>query len=92
MQRNAARAGMGELFEQVFGWTAAVTDELAPADVEGWDSLAHVTLVFAIEKRFGIKFTGAEIANAATAGDLIDLVVAKTAGTGMTDARSVSSG
>ena len=39
--------------------------ELAPTmrqdDVEGWDSLAHIQLVLALGKRFGVKFTTKEV-------------------------------
>lgn len=44
--------------------------------------------MFAIEKRFGIKLTGAEIADAASAGELIRLVVAKTADSSAAEVKS----
>jgi acyl carrier protein len=44
------------------------------ADVEGWDSLAHVTLLINIEKEFGVKFSSAEVASLKTVGDLEDLI------------------
>jgi acyl carrier protein len=31
------------------------------ADVDGWDSMMHINLIIAIEKRFGVKFAAAEI-------------------------------
>jgi len=55
--------------------------ELSPnftaSDVEGWDSLAHITLMFSIEQEFGIQFTGAEFAEVKTVGDLVALVESK---------------
>jgi acyl carrier protein len=51
------------VMQQVFGDPALVlNDAMTADDIEGWDSLAHVNLVIAIEKRFGIKFAMAEIA------------------------------
>jgi acyl carrier protein len=48
---------------------------LAPAttaeDVEAWDSLTHVQLMVAIEKRFGIKFSSREISRFQNVGELL---------------------
>ena len=33
-------------------------------DLPDWDSVAHVTIVLAVEKEFKVKFKGAEIATA----------------------------
>ncbi len=38
-----------------------VTDETTATDIPGWDSLAHVNLIIAVEKAFGIRFAAAEI-------------------------------
>ena len=78
MEREEVRAALGEVFEQVFGRPVAVRDALTAADVEGWDSLAHVTLMLAIERRFGVRFTGGEIASGETCGDLIELIGSKS--------------
>jgi acyl carrier protein len=53
-----------EVFRDVFGNDElTLTDEMTADDVDGWDSLAHLNLIIAIEKRFGIKFANAEISN-----------------------------
>ena len=72
------REALQEIFRQVFDTDILLSDDLTPSVVDGWDSLAHVTLIFAVEKRFGVKFTGNEIANAECVGDFIELVTAKT--------------
>jgi acyl carrier protein len=41
--------------------TLVVHDSTTAAEVEGWDSLMHINLIIAIEKRFGVKFATAEI-------------------------------
>jgi len=56
------------------------TPELAAADVEGWDSLAHVRLILAIEKAFAIKFKAAEISGFKNVGDLANSISAKLSG------------
>lgn len=47
-------------------------------DVEGWDSLMHVTLIVNIEKAFGIKFSSSEVASLQNVGELIDLINARS--------------
>lgn len=78
MDREAIRCTLQEVFEQVFGRPVELRDKLTATDVEGWDSLAHVTLMLAVERKFDVRFTGAEIASGETVGDLIDLLAAKT--------------
>lgn len=45
--------------------------------VDGWDSLSHIDIIVGIEKRFGIRFTSAEIASFKNVGDLVDCIVKK---------------
>lgn len=57
-----------------------ITPATTAEDVEEWDSLSHVRLVVAVERRFGIKFKNAEIEGLKTVGDLVNLIEAKKAG------------
>ena len=56
----------------------AINTETSAKDIEGWDSLAHITLIVAIEKKFGIKFKLAELQELSNVGDILALVKAKT--------------
>lgn len=47
--------------------------------VEDWDSLAHINLVTAIEKRYKIKFALGELQDLKNVGEMIDLIAAKLA-------------
>jgi acyl carrier protein len=67
------------VFEQVLGRRVDLRDETTAADVDGWDSIAHVLLVLASEKEFDVRFESSEIANAANVGEFVDLVEVKTA-------------
>jgi acyl carrier protein len=68
-----------EVFRDVFDDDQLVLTEAATAaDVDGWDSLNHVNLIIALEKRFGIKFANAEISRLKgddqNVGSLVELV------------------
>jgi acyl carrier protein len=51
--------------------------ETKASDVEGWDSLAHINLVTAVEKRYKIKFALGELQDLKSVGDMADLIVKK---------------
>jgi acyl carrier protein len=53
-------------------------DEMAAADVDGWDSLTHMVIITEIEKLFQIKFRLKEINKLNNLGNLIELVQSKT--------------
>ena len=46
-------------------------------DVEGWDSLSHINLILAVEAKFKVKFTRAELTNMKNVGDMLRTVTAK---------------
>ena len=48
----------------------ALQDDTTPSEVPGWDSLAQVNILFAIEDEFDIEFTDDEIAGFGTVGAL----------------------
>jgi acyl carrier protein len=48
-------------------------------DIEEWDSLSHIRLIVAIERKFKVKFKNSEIESLKRVGDLVALVQAKVA-------------
>lgn len=54
-----------------------ITRESNASTVEDWDSLAHVNLVTAIEKRYKIRFALGELQELKNVGDMIDLMKTK---------------
>jgi acyl carrier protein len=57
------RERLEELFREVFGDDGIIlTDETTAHDISGWDSVAHINLMCSIEQRFGVQFTGNELA------------------------------
>ena len=57
----------------------SVNPETTAKDVEGWDSLSHIRLIVAIERKFNVKFRNAEIEGLKRVGDLVALIEEKTA-------------
>ena len=43
--------------------------ETRPSDVPGWDSLANVNIVFAVEEEFEVEFTDEELKSFGTIGE-----------------------
>jgi acyl carrier protein len=73
-------ARLNEIFRDVFeDDELEVTRETTAQDIEGWDSLMHVTLIVNVEKSFGIRFGSAEVASLQNVGQLADLVASRTA-------------
>jgi len=82
MTRDEIRDQVQRVFREVFGDESLVLQEAMTAnDVEGWDSLMHVNLIIALEKRLGIRFATAEISRLSDQGQnvgaLIELVTRK---------------
>lgn len=77
------RERLQTIFRQVFSDPELVLrDEMTGADVDGWDSLAHINLIIAVEKGMGIKFATAEISRmkepGQNVGTFIQLIDSKT--------------
>ena len=69
------------LFQDVFDdEELTVTRDTSAPDVEGWDSLAHVSLIVAAEQRFGVKFRTAELESLRNVGHFAQLISSKLNG------------
>ena len=51
-----------------------LTEDTILADVEEWDSLATLSLLAEMRKRFGIKLTTAEIKKFETVSDILQII------------------
>lgn len=51
-----------------------LTADTLPREVEGWDSLANVSIVFALEEQFRVRLSDALAAGFETVGDLACLI------------------
>ncbi len=68
------------VFEEVFDRRVELRESTTAADVEEWDSIAHVTLILATEEEFGVRFDSSEIANASDVGEFVGLIETKQGG------------
>jgi acyl carrier protein len=50
------------------------TETTTAKEVEGWDSITHVLIIVAVEKKFRVKFTAGEIQQLHNVGDLAALI------------------
>jgi acyl carrier protein len=60
--------------------TLVATPELTAHDVKDWDSVSHITLIVAVEERFGIKFKTAEVEKMKDVGQMVERIETKLAG------------
>jgi acyl carrier protein len=66
------------VFREVFDRDDLVIyNEMQAKDVEGWDSLTHITLIMTIEDTFEIKFTTREVMGFQNVGEMLDCLRGK---------------
>ena len=69
---------LSEIFADVLARPALIlTESDTPATVPGWDSLAHITVMLAVEHTFGFKLRTAEIAKLQQVGELVTTIMAR---------------
>lgn len=70
---------LSEVFRTVFDNDDIIlTPQLTADDIDEWDSLSHINLMFAIELAFDISFDQSEIQNFANVGELMASIEQKT--------------
>ncbi|MEE3499199.1 MAG: acyl carrier protein [Ruminococcus bromii] len=75
MSRDEIFTRLNEVFQDVFGDDdITVTDETTAADVEGWDSLRHITLLAAVEDEFDIEFSMGQTVKMKNVGEMVDYI------------------
>lgn len=66
------------IFDKVFSENNfTFNKKLSAKDIEEWDSLTHINLIVAIEKKFKISFTLNELEEQNNVGDTIDIILKK---------------
>jgi acyl carrier protein len=69
------------ILRDVFDDDTLVAEKTLTADrVDGWDSFAHLRLMFAVESGFAVKFSASQIASFQNVGELAETIHSKLAG------------
>ena len=75
MSREEIFERLNAVFRDVFGDDGiTVCDETTAADIEGWDSLRHITLLAAIEDEFDIEFSMGQTVKMKNVGEMADYI------------------
>lgn len=74
MSRAEIYEKLADVFEDVFDERIEITDGMTAADVDGWDSLTHISLISAVEDEFDIKFDMKAVHSLKNVGDMVDLI------------------
>lgn len=56
-----------------------ISAETTAADVPGWDSFAHINLIFALEHEFKVKFALGEMQELKNVGEMAHVIITKMA-------------
>ncbi len=73
MERQEILEQLNEIFIDVLDLDECnLTDETSANDIEEWDSLSHIQIIVAIEKKFKIKFTSLEIMKWNNVGEMVN--------------------
>ncbi len=76
MTREEVYERLNAVFADVFDDDElTVNDETTAADVDGWDSLMHITLIDAVEEEFDISFDMKTIVKLKNVGEMVDRIL-----------------
>jgi acyl carrier protein len=80
---NQLQSDLQNVFRIVFDDDdLVITDATLAVELNGWDSVAHINLISAIEERFGVEFAAVEIAalrrTGQNVGAMVQLLATKT--------------
>ena len=75
MNREEIYERLNTVFQDVFGDDElTVNDSTTAHDVDGWDSLRHITLLAAIEDEFDIEFSMGQTVSMKNVGEMVDYI------------------
>lgn len=76
MTREEVFEKLNQVFEDVFDdEEIRVNDSTTSEDIEDWDSLEHINLIVAVEKKFGMKFNMGEVTTMKNVGEMADIIL-----------------
>ena len=64
------------IFREVFDDdTLKISEKTTAKDVDGWDSLMHITLIDAVEEEFDISFDMKTVVKLKNVGEMVDVIM-----------------
>lgn len=76
MSREEVYEKLNEVFRDVFDdEDIEVNDETTAADIDGWDSLMHITLMDAVEEEFDVSFDMKTVVKLKNVGEMVDVIL-----------------
>ena len=75
MERAEVYSRLADVFRDVVDREVALADETTAADVPGWDSLNHITLIGTVEDEFDVKFPMKDVVGMKNVGELVDKII-----------------
>ena len=78
MNREDIYKKLTEIFQEVFDRRDIVlNDDTNAGDVEGWDSLAYITIISSVEDEFSVRLPMKQVLSLQKVGELVDLIEEK---------------
>ncbi len=75
MSRIEILSQLQKVFAEVFDDDdIVITEETVADDVDGWDSLNHITLIAEVEDNFDMKFAMKDVIGMKNIGDMVDIL------------------
>lgn len=76
MTREEIFHKLTEIFRDVFdNDEIEISDATVAGDINGWDSLMHITLIGTVEDEFDVKFAMKDIVGMKNVGEMVDLIL-----------------
>lgn len=76
MTRAEVYETLNQVFQEVFDDDGIqVNDDTTAADIDGWDSLTHITLIDAVEDEFDVRFDMNDVVGMKNVGEMVDIIL-----------------
>ena len=75
MTREEVYSRLNEVFSDVFDKDVELSDSTTAAEVPGWDSLMHITLIGTVEDEFDVKFPMKDVIHMKKVGDMVSAII-----------------
>ncbi|MFH2047097.1 MAG: acyl carrier protein [Pseudomonadota bacterium] len=76
--RDSVKRDLQSIFREVFDDNSIeIFDEMTANDIEEWDSLMHIQLLLAIERKFNVAFKTEDVMEIQNVGQFVDYLMKK---------------